>query len=236
MDTLRNLQVVPVSGNAKTGPIPVTYRPMSTCEPTCPLLPDKANGTGGCYGTGRIFAAAARYSRDVTRADVAERLAAAPADARYLRDRVVGDVITVDDDGTVTFDLAYVETIGALAADADLVAFGYSHAWRRMSPADVAAVAASGYVLNASCETVDDVAEALALGLPATIASDTVDDGTIIGGMRVVTCPAQTRDDVTCASCGLCAKPNRRSVVRFRIHGTARRMAAASIGRREQEG
>ena len=226
MDTLTDLQVVARSGNAKTGPIPVTYRPERTCEPTCPLL------RAGCYGTGRIFASAERHAKTVTRDDVAATLRKASPTARFLRDRVVGDVVTVDASGVVTFDLQYVETIGELAADAGLRAFGYSHAWRRMSPADVAAVAASGYVLNASCETVGDVADAIALGLPATIANDDVAEGTIINDRRVVTCPAQTRDDVTCASCGLCARPERKSVVRFRIHGTARRKAAASVAAR----
>ena len=225
-EPLRDVQIVAKSGNSKTGPIPVTYRPERTCEPTCPLL------GAGCYGTGRIFGIAEKYARDTTRAEASAKLGKVSADARYLRDRVVGDVITTADDGSLVFDIEYVEAIAEVALEHDLRPFGYSHAWRRMTADDVERTAAAGYVLNASCETVSDVEQALALGLPATIANDDVPEGTTISGKRVVTCPAQTREGTSCATCGLCAKPQRAAVVRFQIHGTAKNKARASVAAR----
>jgi len=44
-------------------------------------------------------------------------------------------------------------------------------------------------------------------------------------------CPAQTREDVTCASCGLCAIPDRRVIIGFRAHGTRARVADAKARR-----
>ncbi len=38
-------------------------------------------------------------------------------------------------------------------------------------------------------------------------------------GLTVITCPAQLAEDVTCKSCGLCQKKDRKSVVGFRAHG-----------------
>jgi hypothetical protein len=230
---MRDLHVVARSGNTKTGDIPVTYRPMRTCEPTCPFLPSK--DSGGCYGTGRIFAMAEKLTGERSADDVDATLAKRNPAARYMRDRVVGDVIDVDADGSVTVDVEYIEAVADAAARNDLTAFGYSHAWPRFTPEDVARMAASGYVMNASCETPADVDAALAMGLPATIANDDIAEGTMIGGGRVVTCPAQTRDDVDCASCGLCAKPQRKAVVRFLIHGTAQRKARAAVSARMEE-
>lgn len=234
MESFKDLQVSAKSGNGKTGPIPVTYRPERTCEPTCPLL------GAGCYGTGRIFAMADKYSRTMTREEVTAKLRERPKNPTrkvlpIVRDRVVGDVVTVGADGAIVFDIDYVESIADVVTAENLTPFGYSHAWRRMTADDVDRTRASGYVLNASCETVGDVEEAIGMGLPATVANDDIAEGTMIAGKRVVTCPAQTRENVDCASCGLCAKPDRKAVIRFEIHGTAKRKAQASVARRVAE-
>lgn len=226
--TIPAVHVTARSGNAKTGDIPVTYRPMTTCEPTCPFLP--SGDIGGCYGTGRIFGMAAKYAATVSVDSVRTKLRKRNPAARFMRDRVVGDVVT--ESGAI--DHAYIRTIAALAREADLIPFGYTHAWRRMTSDDVAEIAATGYVINASCESRDDVRHAVALGMPTVIASDIVDDGETFTRpdgttLRIVTCPAQSRDDVTCASCGLCTRPERRAVVRFNIHGTARKRATHAV-------
>jgi hypothetical protein len=38
-------------------------------------------------------------------------------------------------------------------------------------------------------------------------------------GTPVLTCPATRKDNVTCATCGICAKPDRKFVVGFPAHG-----------------
>jgi hypothetical protein len=40
------------------------------------------------------------------------------------------------------------------------------------------------------------------------------------GGRRVVTCPAQLREGVTCKTCRLCSRSDRSVVVGFRAHGS----------------
>ena len=148
-----------------------------------------------------------------------------------MRDRVVGDVIAADG----SFDTDYIESIAAAAKEADLRPFGYTHGWRLMTDVDVTRVAASGYALNASCETAEDIAAAVAMGLPTVVTGDDWTDGDMVAGRRIVTCPAQTREDVTCASCGLCARPQRAATVRFIVHGTARKRAGKSIAARKAE-
>nr|WP_051237496.1 hypothetical protein [Ottowia thiooxydans] len=36
----------------------------------------------------------------------------------------------------------------------------------------------------------------------------------------VAVCPASIRSDVSCATCGICAKPERRAIIGFPAHGT----------------
>lgn len=222
---LSNVHIVAQSGNVKTGVMPVTYRTADTCPTTCPFLPVSMGGNGGCYGTGRIFGIAGKYATLMSETDALAKLARAPRGAKYMRDRVVGDVVTPDG----KFDHPYVAAIARVAHASGLRVFGYTHAWPIMTRDDVETVKGTGYVMNASCETADDVARAVSLGMPTVIAGDSWQDGDVIAGRRIVTCPAQTRDDVSCASCGLCAKPDRACTVRFLIHGMAKNQAAASI-------
>ncbi len=224
MPTLSEVHVVAKPDNRKTGPLPATYRPMTTCPADCPFLP--AGAAGGCYGTGRLFNIADRWAGniDVQFASAKVRVGRDPA-VRYLRDRVVGDVLTPDG----RLDRRYVAGIARVAAENDLTAFGYTHAWRVFTAADVRFLQRSGYVMNASAETHAGAVEAVERGLPVVLVDEMLPDGAMLGGRRIVTCPAETRQSVTCASCGLCARPGRSSIVRFHPHGTAVRKARAAI-------
>ena len=44
---------------------------------------------------------------------------------------------------------------------------------------------------------------------------------------KLVVCPATYSDDVSCKTCGLCQKSNRKTIVAFPAHGTSRRKADA---------
>lgn len=225
MPTLEDVHLVAKSKNRKTGPIPVTYRPQGTCPLDCPFLP--GGEFGGCYGTGRLFASARKYagSLDLERAIWQVRLGKAD-DARYLRDRVVGDVITPEG----ILDRDYIAGVARVATENGLLAFGYTHAWRSFTLPDLVWLRRlPGYVMNASTETIGDAKTALLAGLPVTIVNDDVPEGMMVAGKRIITCPAETRKDVTCASCGLCAKPDRSAIIRFTTHGTAASMARAAV-------
>ena len=223
----RDVHLVARSGTSKTGPLPVTYRPMTTCPTDCPFLPDGESATqGGCYGTGRLFASAKHraVTLDVEAGVWTVRLGKDTA-ARYLRDRVVGDVLTPAGD----IDRDYLTAIADIATANGLTPFGYTHAWRRFTPADAAWLRTLGYVMNASVETHAQAAQAAALGLPVTIVDDTTPDGATVAGQRLITCPAQTRADITCADCGLCATADRTTLIRFRPHGPAEQRARRAL-------
>jgi hypothetical protein len=46
-------------------------------------------------------------------------------------------------------------------------------------------------------------------------------------GRTIIVCPAQTREDITCATCGLCARADRRVIIGFRAHGSRARVTDA---------
>jgi hypothetical protein len=204
------------SANPKTGPIPTISRPIeSTCPTTCPFLPRQLGGNGKCYANGRSNGSVRKFARDMTVSDVVAKIKKdrpLPG-ARYIRDRVVGDVALPDGSP----DLAYLADVAEVAATLGLTAYGYSHV-TTFTAEDVATVAATGYVLNASCNTRGDIERAVALGMPTTYAGDDLADGEVIAGRRVLTCPEQTGRVPDCATCGLCAKPGRAVTIRFRMH------------------
>ena len=45
-------------------------------------------------------------------------------------------------------------------------------------------------------------------------------------GRKIVVCPATIRDDVSCATCKLCAVSNRTVIIGFPVHGTQKKRAA----------
>lgn len=46
-------------------------------------------------------------------------------------------------------------------------------------------------------------------------------------GRKVAICPATISDNVTCATCGLCALVNRKAIIGFPAHGASKRKASA---------
>jgi hypothetical protein len=83
----------------------------------------------------------------------------------------------------------------------------------------------SGFAVNISCDSLPEAdrlrAERPALPLVVVIPDTEARDTFLTpAGNRVTVCPAQTTDDVACASCKLCSVATRRTIVAFRAHGT----------------
>jgi hypothetical protein len=93
----------------------------------------------------------------------------------------------------------------------------------------VAAANAQGFTINLSANDLDH-ADALAdLGVAPVVVllpADAPEKTTTPQGRRVVVCPAQTREGVTCATCRLCSRSARSVVVGFRAHGAGSRQVA----------
>jgi hypothetical protein len=216
MTAVRTL-VVTGSRNTKTGGCAVTYRTAASCPSTCPLM------AAGCYARGRIFGIPSRLGEEADGSSYAavRDLAGSPADPP-VRANVCGDMLTAEG----APDRPYLSALSHVAASGRAV-FSYTHAWRTLSPQD-----APGVCLNASCDTAADLEAAIAAGWPTVVTDTGEADGLIgstVAGRRVVQCPAQVREGITCASCRLCARPRRSCTVAFVVHGSGRALATRSI-------
>lgn len=206
------------SRNEKTGPVDIAiYRPQSTCPIDCPLM------GMGCYAENRGKAGPFGHaSRGTARNPDLVRAFRALPDGSKVRLNVSGDYL---EDGEV--DHEYIEATNELAGRGHLV-LSYTHAWQVLDPAwfhdDVRP--------NASCDTVADVARAIAAGWTAVIVDPHEDypQGTeLVSGHKAVTCPYETPRKTQCIDCGLCARTKRPSVVVFPVHGARKRAASEAL-------
>lgn len=204
------------SSNRKTGPIPVTYSERDTCPESCPHY------RADCYA--EDYYTAMNWNKVPARgdnlSDLCEKIAALP-EGQLWRHNVAGDLPGRGE----TVDAAALGEI--VRANIGKRGFTYTH--KKSADAVMWARHATnwGFTVNLSA---DDAGEADALaahGLPLVciVPMDTPEKTTTPGGLPIVVCPAQTRDDKTCADCGLCARADRAVIVGFRAHGTRAKIA-----------
>lgn len=213
------------SRNVKTGPIPVTVSSGNTCPDACPFL------TAGCYAASGPIALHWRAVSNGTRgsdlAALCDSIAALPA-GQLWRHNAAGDLPGNGD----AIDADALRQI----ADANAGKRGFTYTHKPPSHGDnaahIATANAAGFTINLSGNNLahaDQLAE-LAIG-PVVVVQDapngTRADTVTPAGRKVVTCPATYRDNVNCASCGLCAARNRNAIVGFPAHGVQKRAAAA---------
>jgi hypothetical protein len=82
----------------------------------------------------------------------------------------------------------------------------------------------NGFTVNLSAESLEQADKLLALNIgpvAITLPSNATDTYTP-KGHKVVVCPAQKNDAMTCSRCKLCAKSDRKVVVGFKSHGFKR--------------
>lgn len=213
------------SQNVKTGPIPTTMTSATTCPDACPL---KAKG---CYAQGGPLAihwrAVTQGKRGGTLQSLCDNIAALP-EGTLWRHNVAGDL---PGEGN-TIDKA--DMLALISANEGKRGFTYTHKpAQHGANADLIRFAnAKGFTVNLSANTLDHADKLAALDIgPVVVVLDAPEgqraDIITPEGRKVVTCPATYRDDVTCASCKLCAVRDRAVIVGFPAHGAAKRAAAA---------
>ena len=211
------------SANSKTGPIPVTYSQRETCPESCPhyradcyaedyytrLLWDKVAARGGSLG------------------QLCESVAALPA-GQLWRFNVAGDLPGAGE----TVDAAALGQI--VAANAGRRGFTYTH---KKSPDALHWAGHAtrwGFTVNLSADDAgeaDLLAEADAGPVVAIVPTDTPEKSYTPAGRTIIVCPAQSRDGVTCETCGLCAMADRTVIIGFRAHGSRARVTDAKARR-----
>jgi len=210
------------SRNAKTGPIPVTTTTAKTCPASCPF---KGNG---CYAQQGPLAMhwqrVTKGSNAINWQALCRSIAALPA-GQLWRHNQAGDLPGLGD----TIDC---KALGQLVrANAGRRGFTYTHKPMRTKAARnaIAHANARGFTINLSANTLAHADQLASLGIAPVVVvlpRDATENTTTPDGRKVVICPATQRDDVTCASCGLCARL-RDCIVGFPAHGTSVRKADA---------
>jgi hypothetical protein len=226
--------LTPVSSNEKTGPLVVTTSARSTCWNGCPFF------AAGCYALGGPlglhWAAVSKGERGQRWPDFLRDLGAALRrnPAPIWRHNQAGDLPGLG----AKIDRRALLQLAEVSRKAGRVGFTYTHKplLRGQAPEAaanrraLAAAAAAGLVVNASANNPGHADALAALGLPVcvTVSEDTAPTSATPAGRKIVICPAQQREGVTCATCRLCARADRSVIIGFRYHGASKRKAAAA--------
>lgn len=206
------------SSNAKTGPIPVSTTSSDSCPVSCPMH------DGGCYAkSGPLALHWAKIDKGERGMDEKTFLAAIRSlpDGQLWRHNQAGDLPGIGD----TIDKASM--IALIQANQGKRGFTYTH-----KPVDnilnydlVRYANAKGFTVNVSTNSLAEADRMSECGLPVVtiMPDDTTEKVTLSSGVTVVVCPAQTGKAESCATCQLCARSNRKVIIGFRAHGTAKR-------------
>jgi hypothetical protein len=208
------------SDNVKTGPIPVSTISADTCSDNCPF---KGNG---CYaGNGPLswhWNKVTAGIRGSTWEEYCDRVSTLE-DNQLWRHAQAGDLPGVNH----RIDFPRLQKL--VRANKRKKGFTYTHKPVLNNPRNQASVAWAnqhGFTVNLSADSLSD-ADALAdleIAPVVTVLPEHAPEKlSTPAGRTVIVCPAQSREDVTCATCGLCQRQDRTVIVGFRAHGTAKR-------------
>jgi len=219
-----NVSLTAISRNAKTGPIPVSTTSAETCPPTCPFT-DK----GGCYaGNGplNLFWQKVTARKLGASWDEFTKQVAKLGKGALWRHNQAGDL---PGDGFAIDSAALAKLV---RANKGKRGFTYTHYDSLANEGNRDAIAhanANGFTINLSANNLAhaDSLAALKIAPVAVVLPSNVTGNVKLAtpqGRKVVVCPATYRDNVSCASCGLCAL-QRDAIVGFPAHGVQKRKA-----------
>ena len=215
--------ITPKSKNAKVGNMAATTSTAKTCPTSCPF---KDNG---CYADSGPLKLHWDKVTEGERGDdwptFIDKIKDLPAGSKW-RHNQAGDLPgdTKDLDSTKCVDLA--------KANEGKRGFTYTHydvLNNFQNAITVNMMNHLGFTVNVSANNLEhadqlcdlDIAP-VATVLPIEQTTNTVTPK----GRKVVVCPATYKDDVSCASCMLCEKWDRKVIVGFPAHGTSKKKAS----------
>lgn len=205
-----------VSSNVKTGPIPVSTSSRETCPPTCDF---KGNG---CYAENfplRIhWDRVTEGARGLEYPDFLAEIRALPK-GQLWRHNQAGDL--AGEGGQI--DIYKLAELAA--ANRGRRGFSYTHyPLNTFNTTALALANMEGLTINVSADSLDQADAMYRHGLPLVAVVPPGWRGTRSpAGNPVTVCPAQARDDMTCATCQLCANSDRRAIVAFEAHGARKK-------------
>ncbi len=205
-----------VSGNTKTGPIPVTTSSKSTCPLVCPL---KGNGCYAEYGPlGLHWQQLSIGNRGTTLDELCASVRKLPKHQLW-RWGQAGDL---PGDG---MEVNEAELAQIVDANGQRDGFAFTHYDPSVGHnAEVIMLAnTNGFTVNLSAnslEHADDLAARSIGPVVVIVPRETSKPLKTPAGRHVSICPAAVRDDMQCANCGICAHSTRKAIIGFPVHGT----------------
>lgn len=213
-----------VSGNRKTGPMPVSTSNSDTCPDACPL---KVKGCYAKYGpTGMAW-------RNVDNGKAKEAVEW-PQFIRQIKALHKGVLWRHNQAGDLNGNDNQLDglTLGQLiAANKGKKGFTYTHypvigegLKEKANAGLIANANANGFTINLSGNDMAhaDKLKALDVGpVVVLMPRDAEKVSYTPANNKVVICPAENSDKINCQNCGLCQVANRDYIIGFRAHGTA---------------
>ncbi len=220
------------SGNEKTGPIPVSTTSNETCPDTCPFMGN------GCYAEnfrlGSFWKRVSNGTAGVDWSTFIVQVENMPDNAygNLWRHNQAGDLPGVN----TTLDTGKLAQLVKANAKAGMRGFTYTHKPLRSAKERkaIADANAAGFTINLSGNSpahADTLADLDIAPVVTVLPADVQGNAELHtpAGRRIVVCPATYRDDVTCASCQLCQRAERKTIVGFPAHGASRAKASQAV-------
>ena len=206
--------LTPNSSNRKTGAMPVSYSTKEWCPDTCPLKKH------GCYAK---HGHTGMHWRKVTAGERGTDWNTFVSKVRHLpkggiwRHNVAGDL--------PIFDHGMIRQL--IKANTGKGGFTYTH---HLPTAENAGIIAesndNGFTVNLSADTTAKADTYVELGIAPVVTLLPTDSAKVTytpKGRKVVRCPAETSEKVTCQSCRLCQKIDR-PIIGFTPHGSGKKV------------
>jgi hypothetical protein len=222
---MSNYALTKVSSNSKTGKIPVTVSNRGTCPPSCPLLKN------GCYAesyyTQLHWDKVTNAERGTNWNEFINSIKSLPKRVLW-RHNVSGDLVGSND----VIDAPALAQL--VQANKNKSGFTYTH-YPMDNSNNIQAVKMAnngGFTVNLSANNIEQADQYKTLGIApvVVVVGEDCDKVTFTANNnKIVVCPAQTSDKVTCSSCGLCQKSDRDYIIGFRVHGTYTKKAKLSL-------
>ena len=220
-----NYALTRISSNSKTGPIPVTVSNRKTCPPSCPLLKN------GCYAEGYYtqlhWDKVTNGERGTNWNEFVNSIKSLPKRILW-RHNVSGDLVGTND---IIDSVALAQLV---QANKNKAGFTYTH-YSMTNDNNIKAVKMAndaGFTVNLSANNIEqaDHYKSLNVAPVVVVVAEDCDKVTFTPNMnKIIVCPAQTSEKVSCSSCGLCQKTDRDYIIGFRVHGTYTKKAKISL-------
>lgn len=207
-----------VSANRKTGPIPVTTTSSNTCPPDCSFLGKGCYAEGGPIGWHWQQVTTGKRGMDLQM--LCRHIRTIPGQMLW-RHNQAGDLPGRGAD----IDAPALARL--VKANRGRRGFTYTHKdiGKRQNRAAIRAANAAGFTVNLSADNAAHADQLADSGLPVVVVIPADSDKVTHTprGRKIVQCPAENTDRVTCANCGICYRADREYLIGFKPKGRKRK-------------